>query len=100
MTLEWNEGTKCTDIEMSPGRFLLTRLVAGVSCLGFTGGDDPTIFPGITSLLSESEIAQLCPTICNLVDSNLPGFSVHGILQARVLEWIAISLSKAVDAAT
>ena len=51
MTLEWSEGMKCTDVEMSPGRFLLTRLVAGVSCLGFTGGDDPIIFPGITSLL-------------------------------------------------
>ena len=50
-TLEWSEGMKCTDVEMSPGRFLLTRLAAGVSCLGFTGGDDPIIFPGITSLL-------------------------------------------------
>ena len=51
MILEWSEDTKCTDVEMSPGRFLLTRLVTGASCLGFTGGDDPIIFPGITSLL-------------------------------------------------
>ena len=37
--------------------------------------------------------AQLCPTLCDPVDCNLPGFSVHGILQARVLEWVAISFS-------
>ena len=33
---------------------------------------------------------QLCPTPCDLMDCNLPGFSVHGILQARILEWTAI----------
>ena len=43
---------------------------------------------------SESEVAQLCPTLCNTVDCSLPGFSVHGIFQARVLEWVAISLSR------
>ena len=36
--------------------------------------------------LSESEVAQLCLTLCNPVDCNPPGFSVHGILQARILE--------------
>ena len=39
----------------------------------------------------ESEVAQLCPTLCDLMDCNPPGSSVHGIFQARVLEWIAIS---------
>ena len=41
-----------------------------------------------------SEVAQSCPTLCNPVDCSLPGFSVHGILQARVLEWVAISFSR------
>ena len=36
---------------------------------------------------------QLCLTLCNPVDCTLPGSSVHGILQARILEWIAISFS-------
>ena len=36
---------------------------------------------------SESEVAQSCPTLCNLMDSSLPSSSVRGILQARVLEW-------------
>ena len=34
----------------------------------------------------ESEVAQLCLTLCNLMDCSLPGFSIHGILQARILE--------------
>ena len=37
---------------------------------------------------------QLCPTLCDPVDSSPPGSSVHGILQARILEWIAISYFK------
>ena len=40
------------------------------------------------------EVAQSCPTLCNPKDCSLPGFSVHGIFQARVLEWVAISFSK------
>ena len=39
---------------------------------------------------SESEVAQLCPILCDPMDCSLPGFSVHGIFQARVLEWGAI----------
>ena len=39
----------------------------------------------------ESEVAQLCPTLCDLVDCSPPGSSVHGILQARILKWVAIS---------
>ena len=39
-----------------------------------------------------SEVAQLCPTLCNPMDYSLSGSSVHGIFQARVLEWIAIFL--------
>ena len=40
---------------------------------------------------SESEVAQSCPTLCNPMDCSLSGSSVHGIFQAIVLEWIAIS---------
>ena len=45
-------------------------------------------------LESESEVAQSCPTLCDPMDCSLPGSSVHGIFQARVLEWIAISFSR------
>ena len=46
---------------------------------------------------SESEVAQLCLTLCDPVDYSLPGFSVHGVFQARVLEWVAIAFSKYID---
>ena len=42
---------------------------------------------------SESEVAQWCPTLSDPMDYSLPGSSIHGIFQARVLEWGAIALS-------
>ena len=39
-------------------------------------------------------VTQSCPTLCDPMDCNLPGSSVHGILQARILEWIAICSSR------
>ena len=48
----------------------------------------------ITSNESESEVAQSFLFLCNSMDCNLPGSSVHGILQARILEWVAISFSR------
>ena len=43
---------------------------------------------------SESEVAQSCPTLSDPVDCSPPGSSIHGIFQARVLEWGAIAFSK------
>ena len=42
---------------------------------------------------SESEVAQSCPTLSDPMDCRPPGSSIHGILQARVLEWVAIAFS-------
>ena len=42
---------------------------------------------------SESEVAQSCPTLSDIMDCSLPGSSIHGIFQARVLEWGAIAFS-------
>ena len=39
-------------------------------------------------------VTQSCPTLCKPMDCNLPGSSVHGILQARILEWVAIPFSR------
>ena len=41
-----------------------------------------------------SEVTQSCLTLCNPMDCSPPGSSVHGILQARILEWVAISFSR------
>ena len=42
----------------------------------------------------ESLVTQSCPTLCDPMDYSLPGSSVHGIFQARVLKWVAISFSR------
>ena len=53
---------------------------------------------GITNSMdmkeSESEIAQSCLTLCDPMDCSPPGSSIHGIFQARVLEWGAIAFSR------
>ena len=43
---------------------------------------------------TQNKLAQSCPTLCDPMDCSLSGTSVHGIFQARVLEWIAIALSR------
>ena len=42
----------------------------------------------------ENEVTRLCPTLLDPMDYSLPGSSIHGIFQARVLEWGAIAFSK------
>ena len=48
-------------------------------------------------LKSESDVTQLCLTLSNPMDCSLPGSSIHGIFQARVLEWGAIAFSDLCD---
>ena len=57
--------------------------------MGLPGGLD-----GVKILESESEVAQLCLTLCDPMDCSLLDSSVHGIFQTRVLEWVAISFSR------
>ena len=57
--------------------------------------EGPTVW--ICFLLSEmkwTEVPQSCPTLCNLMDCSLLGSSTHGIFQARVWEWVAMSFSR------
>ena len=42
---------------------------------------------------SESEVTQSCQTLSDPVDCSLAGYSIHGIFQARILEWVAIAFS-------
>ena len=49
----------------------------------------PTIVPCVCVLVTQS-----CPTLCDPVDYSLPGSSAHGILQARILEWVATPFSR------
>ena len=45
---------------------------------------------------NEREVSQSCPTLRDLMDCSLPGSSIHGIFQARVLEWVAIAFSSGI----
>jgi len=47
--------------------------------------------PEIDEVQVQVLVPQLCPTLCNPMDCSSPGFSGHGILQARIREWVAIS---------
>ena len=49
----------------------------------------------VNSLAAAAELLQSCPTLCNPIDGSPPGSPVPGILQARTLEWAAISFSSA-----
>ena len=60
-------------------------------------GDDIYDYYYAAALIStevKSEVAQSCPTLCDPMDCSLPGFSVHGIFQARILEGVVISFSR------
>ena len=48
----------------------------------------------LTLKYAQGLVVQLCPTLCDPRDCSRPGSSVHGILKARILEWVAISFSK------
>ena len=63
--------------------------------LSFLSGNN--IIPIFLCLLESekwSVVTQLCPTLCDPMHCSLPGSSIHGIFQARILEWVAISFSK------
>ena len=61
--------------------------------LGFSRQEHWSGLP-LPSLMHESEVAQSCPTLRDSMDCSLPGSSIHGIFQARVLEWGAIAFSE------
>ena len=48
----------------------------------------------ILAAAAAAKSLQSCPTLCNPIDGSPPGFPIPGILQARTLEWVAISFSK------
>ena len=67
---------------------------AGLFTTSTRTGKRKICWPQKATNVSEREVAQSCLTLCDPMDCSLPGSSVHGIFQAIVLEWIAISFSK------
>ena len=59
-----------------------------------TEGGKESEGPWLLLLLGACLVAQSCPTLCDPMDCNPPGSSVHGILQSRILEWVVISFCR------
>ena len=77
-----------------PHRWQPTRLPCPWDSLGKNTGVGCHFLLQCMEVKSQSEVAQSCPTLSDPMDCSLPGSSVHGIFQARVLEWVAISFSR------
>ena len=80
-------------LTVQPHRRQPTRLLCPWDSLGKNTGVGCHFLLQCMKVKSESEVAQSCPTLSDPVDCSLPGSSVHGIFQARVLEWAAIAFS-------
>ena len=80
-------------VSMRPHRRQPTWLPRPWDSPGKNTGVDCHVLLQYMKVKSESEAAQLCPTLSNPMDCSLPGSSIHGIFQARVLEWGAIAFS-------
>ena len=74
---------------VQPHRQQPTRLCCPWDSRGKNTGVGCRFFLQCMKVKSESKVAQLCPTLCDPMDCSLPGSSIHGIFQARVLEWVA-----------
>ena len=79
---------------MQPHRRQPTRLLCPWDSPCKNTGVGCHLLPQCMKMKSKSEVAQSCPTLCDPMDCSLPGSSVHGIFQAVILEWIAISFSR------
>ena len=73
-----------------PKDWTQVSLIAGRLFTGWATRED-----SMGSAAAAAKSLQSCPTLCDPMDYSPPGFSVHGILQARTLEWVAISFSNA-----
>ena len=83
---------------VQPHRWQPNRLLCPWDSPGKNTGVSCRFLLQCMKVKSESEVAQLCPTLRDPMDRSLPGSSVHGILQARVLEWVAIAFSELLQA--
>ena len=72
---------------MTRGSIQLTRREQSPDVLDSSRG------PSADFTVGNVLVTQSCPTVCDPMDCSLPGSSVHGILQAGILEWVAISFS-------
>jgi len=61
----------------------------------FSSHPNSSLIPAAAAAAAAAKLLQSCPTLCDPIDSSSPGSTIPGILQARTLEWVAISFSNA-----
>ena len=93
-TFEPSAKTLQSCLTLRPHRRQPTRLPSPWDSPGKNTGVGCHFLLQCMTVKSESEVARSSPTLCDPMDCSLPGSSVHGIFQARVLEWGAIGLKK------
>ena len=79
---------------VQPHRWQPTRLPCPLDSLDKNTGVGFHVLVQCMKVKSESEVTQSCPTLSDPMDCSLPGSSIHGIFQARVLEWVGIAFSE------
>ena len=92
----WVYAAAAKSLQLYPHRRQPTRLPRPCDSQGKNTGVGCRFLFQYVTVKSESEVAQSCPTCSNQMDCSLPGSSIHGILQARVLEWGATAFSQKV----
>ena len=92
LCIQWNIA-KSLQLCPQPHRQQPTRLSHPWDSLGKNTGVGCHFLLQCMKVKSESEVTQSCPTLSDPMDCSLPGSSIHGIFQARVLEWGAIAFS-------
>ena len=91
---KWKWSHSVMSDSSQPHRLQPTRLLHPWDFPGKSTGVSCHFLLQCMRVKSESEVTQSCPTLRNPVDCSLPGSSIHGVFQARVLEWVAIAFSK------
>ena len=84
-------------LTVRPSRWRPTRLCHPWDSPGKNTGVGCHFLLQCMKVKGECEVAQLCPTLCDPMDCSLPGSSIHGIFQAKVLEWGATAFSNVGD---
>ena len=85
--------TSVVSNSVQPQRWQPTRLPCPWDSPGKNTGVGCHFLLQCMKVKSESEVTRSCPTLSNPMDCSLPGSSIHGIFQVRVLEWVAIAFS-------
>ena len=92
--MEFARQEYCSELSSSPPRDLPNPGIKPASLTSpvhWQAGSSPLVPPGKPYTKLAAKTLQSCPTLCDPIDGSPPGSSVHGILQARILEWVAIS---------